>query len=93
MSLKLKGHLTASGKVNVGDGFNACRSHITVQIQRLKNGDWKTVGSDQTTSDGKYEEALDDKSGKYRASVKKLTLNGGDDICVADTSAAVKHHD
>jgi hypothetical protein len=91
VSLKLKGHLTASGKVSVADGFNACRSNVTVEIQRLKNGNWTKVGSDKTTSDGKYKEALDDKSGKYRAIVKKKTLNGGDDICVKDTSPTVKH--
>ena len=45
VTLKLKGHLTASGKVTVGDGFNACRSNVKVVIQRLKNGAWKNVGS------------------------------------------------
>jgi hypothetical protein len=91
VSLKLKGSLTASGTVKVADGFNACRSNVTVEIQRLKNGTWTKVGSDKTTSDGKYKEVLDDKTGKYRAIAKKKTLNGGDDICVADTSPTVKH--
>jgi len=91
VNLKLKGSLTASGTVKVADGFNACRSNVTVEIQRLKNGVWKKVGSDKTTSDGKYSKALEDKSGKYRAIAKKKTLNGGDDICVADTSATVQH--
>jgi hypothetical protein len=91
VTLKLKGDLTASGTVKVADGFNACRSNVTVEIQRLKNGTWTKVGSDKTTSDGKYKKALDDKTGKYRAIAKKKTLNGGDDICVADTSPTVKH--
>jgi hypothetical protein len=91
VSLKLKGHVTASGTVKVADGFNACRSKVTVEIQRLKNGTWTKVGSDKTTSDGKYKAVLDDKTGKYRAIAKKKTLNGGDDICVADTSPTVKH--
>jgi hypothetical protein len=91
VSLKLKGHLTASGTVKVADGFNACRSDVTVEIQRLKNGNWTKVGSDKTTSDGKYKEALEDKPGKYRAIAKKKTMNGGDDICVKDTSPTVKH--
>ena len=64
---------------------------MTVQIQRLKNGIWTKVGSDKTTSDGKYSKALEDKSGKYRAMVGKKTLNGGDDICVKDTSPTVKY--
>ena len=91
VTLKLKGHLTASGKVTVGDGFNACRSNVKVVIQHLKNGAWKNVGSDQTSSNGEYKDTVDDKNGKYRAIAKKKTLNGGDDICVADTSKTVKH--
>jgi len=91
VNLKLSGQLTASGTVKVADGFNACRSHVTVKIERMKNGSWIVVGSDQTTSDGKYKKVVEDKSGKYRAVAKKKTLNGGDDICLADTSPTVHH--
>jgi hypothetical protein len=91
VTLKLKKHLTASGTVKVADGFNACRSHVTVKIQRMQNGEWKTVGSDQTTGDGKFKETVKDKTGKYRALAKKTSLEGGDDICVADSSPTVKH--
>ena len=92
VNLKLKKHLVASGTVSVGDGFNACRANVTVKIQRLKNGVWKTVGTDQTTGNGKYKEVLDDKTGKYRAIAKKEVLNGGDDICMADTSTPRTHN-
>jgi hypothetical protein len=92
VNLNLKKHLIASGTVTVADGFNACRSHVTVKIQRLKRGVWKTVGSDQTTGNGKYKEVLADKTGKYRAIAKKKVLNGGDDICKADTSSPANHH-
>lgn len=91
VNLNLERHLIASGIVSVEDGFNACRSNVTVMIQRLKNGVWKTVGTDQTTSNGKYKEVLNDKTGKYRAIAKKEALNGGGDICKADTSAPANH--
>jgi len=91
VSLKLKGQLTASGTVKVNDGFNACRSGVKVKIQHLKNGTWQTVGSDKTSGNGKYSKNIDDKNGKYRAMVQKKTLNGGDDVCVADTSNTVNH--
>ena len=52
VTLALKGHLVASGTVKVADGFNACRSNVTVKIQRLKNGAWKGVGSDKTSGNG-----------------------------------------
>ena len=75
----------------MNDGFNACRSGVTVKIQHLKNGVWKTVGSDKTSGNGKYSKHIEDKSGKFRAIAKKKTLNGGDDICLADTSPTVHH--
>ena len=92
VNLNLKNHLVASGTVKVSDGFNACRANVTVKIQRLKNGTWVNVGSDQTTGNGKYKEVLDDKTGKYRAVAKKKTLNGGDDVCKVDESPTKKHH-
>ncbi len=91
VSLKLKGQLDRQRDVKVNDGFNACRSNVTVKIQHLKNGVWKTVGSDKTSGNGKYSKNIEDKNGKYRAMVKKKKLNGGDDVCVADTSPTVKH--
>jgi hypothetical protein len=92
VSLALKKHLIARGTVSVGDGFTACRSNVTVKIQKQKNGVWKTVGTDQTTGTGKYKEVLVDRAGKYRAIAKKEVLNGGDDICRADTSPTRNHH-
>jgi IPT/TIG domain-containing protein len=92
VNLNLKNHLVATGTVKVADGFNACRANVTVKIQRLKNGTWVNVGTDQTTGNGKYKEVLNDKTGKYRAVAKKKTLNGGDDVCKADTSPTKKHH-
>ena len=92
VSFELKKHLNATGTVNVSDGFNACRANVTVKIQRLIDGTWKVVGSDQTSGNGKYKTSVKDKTGKYRAIAKKEKLNGGADICTADTSATRKHH-
>ena len=92
VSLTLHKHLIARGTVNVADGFNACRSNVTVKIQRLKDGVWRTVGSDQTSANGKYKKVLKDEDGKYRALAKKVVLNSGADICMADFSAPRRHH-
>ncbi len=92
VTLLLKNHLTAKGRLTVQDGFNDCRSDATVKIQRLTGGTWKTVGTDRTTGVGNYRVNVADKPGKYRASVKKQELNAGSDICSAATSKPVTHH-
>lgn len=91
ITLVLKNHLTAKGRLSVGDSFIECRDDATVKIQRFSGGKWKTVGTDTTTGVGNYRVNLPDKPGKYRASVAKSELNGGDDVCAAATSSAVKH--
>lgn len=92
ITLLLKNHLTAKGRLTVKDGFNACRSDAKVKIQRLVSGSWKTVGTDTTTGVGNYRVNVPDKPGKYRATVAKRGLNGGDDVCAAVTSAPARHH-
>ncbi len=91
VTLKLKKSLVATGTIRVADGFGACRSDAIVKIQHLKNGSWETVGTDRTDGRGRYSERLEDRNGKYRAIAKRTTMNGGDDICMADTSPTVNH--
>jgi hypothetical protein len=91
LTLVLKNHLTAKGRVTVGDGFIECRADMTVTIRRFKGGKWTTVGNDTTTGVGNYRVNIADKTGKYRASIAKAELNGGDDTCGAAKSATVNH--
>jgi hypothetical protein len=91
VNLNLKKHLIASGIVSVRDGYDACRSNVTVKIQRQKNGVWKTVGTDQTKGNGAYRQVLNDRTGKYRAIAKKEVLNDGVDICKVDRSVPANH--
>jgi hypothetical protein len=81
VTLTLKRHLVAKGVVNVADTFTACEAGVPVKIQRRVSGSWKNVGSATTTASGSYSKKLKDKPGKYRALVKKLTLNNGADVC------------
>jgi hypothetical protein len=92
VTLKLRHSLVASGQVSVSDGFAACASDVTVKIQRFVHGSWHTVGTDQTSSTGKYSKSLPDRAGKYRAVAVKEVLNSGADVCKPDTSATVNHH-
>jgi large repetitive protein len=91
VTLSLKKHLVAKGVVNVGDGFTACEASVPVKIQRKTSGGWNNVGSATTTASGSYSKKLKDKTGKYRAQVKKFTPNAGVDVCSKATSPVRKH--
>jgi hypothetical protein len=81
ITLKLRRHLVARGRVSVPDGFAACRSGVTVKIQRLRLGEWRTVGSDLTNANGRFREPIADVPGRYRAVTAKFAPGGGDDVC------------
>jgi len=88
--------LIAAGRVKVPDGLNACRSYVTVEIQRWKKlaGSWKTVETALTSREGKYKKDVSAtwdpvNPGKYRAEAPRQVRRSGDDICLADKSAPV----
>ena len=91
VTLTLKKHVVAKGVVNVSDTFTACEASVPVKIQRKTSGGWKNVGSATTTASGSYSKKLKDKTGKYRAQVKKFTPNAGVDVCSKATSPVRKH--
>jgi IPT/TIG domain len=86
VTLALRKHLVARGKVSVGDGFTACFANVPVKIQRKVSGVWKTVRTAFTTSTGSYGKRLPNRSGRYRSLAPKLTLNSGADICARAVS-------
>jgi hypothetical protein len=92
VTLHLGRHLIAKGRVHVGDGFMACVSGVTVKIQRRHHGTWRVVGSDVTNANGRYRDAIEDRGGRYRATVAKSSPNGGDDVCRRAASAVARHH-
>jgi hypothetical protein len=92
VTLKLSKHIVAKGVVNAGDGFTACEASVPVKIQRKTKSGWKNVGSATTNASGSYSKKIKDKTGKYRAQAKKITLNAGVDVCKKATSPARKHN-
>jgi hypothetical protein len=91
VTLKLSKHVVAKGVVSVGDGFTACAASVPVKIQRKTSSGWKNVGSATTTASGSYSKKVKDKTGKYRAQAKKITLNTGADVCKKATSPVRTH--
>jgi IPT/TIG domain len=91
VTLKLSGHLLATGQVNVPDGTNACERSRLVKIQKRKSGDWRTIRKDRTGATGTYKAGLPDGEGTYRSVVKKKKLDI-DDVCLGDTSPRRTHN-
>jgi hypothetical protein len=91
ITLELRRHLVARGVVTVNDGFDACADDVTVNIQRYRNGRWRTIDSDQTNDDGIYREPIPDRTGRYRAVAVREELNAGADVCRRDRSPARRH--
>jgi len=52
ITLSLRKHLVARGKVSVGDGFNGCAASVPVKVQRRISGQWRTVERTTTTDTG-----------------------------------------
>jgi IPT/TIG domain len=67
ITLSLRRHLVARGKVIVLDGFTDCAASVPVRIQRRVSGSWRTVGRTTTTDTGAYKKRIKDRPGKYRS--------------------------
>jgi hypothetical protein len=90
LTLKLSGHLVATGQVNVPDGTDACERRRLVKVQRRSEGNWRTVKKDRTSANGSYRASLPDREGTYRSVLKKDVL-ANDDVCLGDVSRRRTH--
>jgi hypothetical protein len=87
VTLRLRRHLVARGKVSVGDGFTDCAATVPVKIQRRLAGHWRTVRTTTTSSRGTYRRRIPDRPGKYRTRAPKLALSDGTNICALAISS------
>jgi hypothetical protein len=85
VTLKLSGHLVASGVVRSLDGTAGCIDGRTVVVQKRVDGKWRNRGKDKTGAAGHYRKKIKNKNGVYRAKVKKATLANGE-VCLVDFS-------
>jgi subtilisin family serine protease len=89
VSLQLRKHLVARGSVAVLDGFAGCGQDVLVELQRKRDGVWKTVRRVAANDEGSFKSPMADRSGKYRARVPQT--QSGSDLCSEDVSPSVKH--
>jgi IPT/TIG domain len=92
VTLALRRHLVASGRVTAQGGFDACEAGATIKVQRRRpSGKWRTVGTDTSNAKGVFRERVKDRPGVYRAIAVRKELNGGNDVCREGHSPRVKH--
>jgi hypothetical protein len=90
ITLRLRRHLVARGRVSVGDGFTDCAASVPVKVQRRVSGQWRTVGKTTTTDTGAYKKRIRDRAGRYRALAPKFSLASGD-VCPSAVSIVRRH--
>ena len=92
VTLQLRRHLVAVGRITAQDGFEDCEDGVTVKVQRRRpHGGWRGVGTDKSSASGVFRERVSDRPGAYRAVAVRAELNGGNDVCLGDSSPVVKH--
>jgi hypothetical protein len=90
VTLNLRGHLTAKGKVT--SDLDGCTDGVTVKVQRKKSGGWRTVANVSTNAAGKYVAEIGDRDGRYRALAPAVDA-GPNDTCLQAKSPKVRHQD
>lgn len=85
VTLRLRRHLVARGKVIAADGYSPCQEGVRVQVQVLRNGAWKLVAETDTGSSGAFRVRVPDRPRRYRSSVDAT------DECSSAVSGAIRH--
>ena len=88
LTLRLSGHVKATGDVRVPDGTVECLRSRSVVIQRKESGAWRRIGHDRTDATGHYALHVRPKQGRYRAKVLTNSLGTGD-LCMQAISRRV----
>jgi CSLREA domain-containing protein len=74
ITLNLRRHLKAKGRLTVDDTVDSCYKQMPVRIQIKKRKAFRTVETATTNNRGRYKTAIDDKPGTYRALAPKQSI-------------------
>jgi hypothetical protein len=92
VTLELRRHLVAVGRITAQDAFDDCEAGVAVRVQRRRpHGGWRGVGVDRSNTKGVFRERVSDRPGVYRAIAVRKELNGGNNVCLRGLSPRVKH--
>ena len=77
VTLRVRGHLVASGRVRTTDGGEHCYARVQVTIQQRRSAGWRRVVTGETGTDGSFRVAIEDRPGRYRAVVTRSASEQG----------------
>ena len=87
LSLRIRAR-RVTGSLRVADGYNACRSGVTVIVERRTTGAWTTLRRVRTDSSGNFAASIPKGRASYRALAPETTINGGQCDPATSTTAA-----
>lgn len=93
ITLNLRRHLKAKGRLTVDDTVNGCYKQMPVKIQIKKRKAFRTIETVTTNNRGRYKTAINDKPGTYRALAPKrsITVDEMPQRCGRALSQVKKH--
>ncbi len=77
VSLRLRGHLSARGRVETAAGAEHCYQGVRVGIQRRAPEGWSRVATRSAGRDGSFRITVPDRKGRYRAVVARMASDKG----------------
>ncbi len=92
VTLRLAGHLEASGRLVLEEGGPAeCQNGVPVKLQRKRGDRWRTIARGSTSRTGRFSAAdIPDRPGLYRAFAPFVELENGD-TCYFAKSRVRRH--
>lgn len=75
VSLHIRAHQVA-GRLRVSDGYNACRSRVTVIVQRRRSHAWTTLRRTRTDPAGNFALSIPKGRARYRARAPQTSAGG-----------------
>ncbi len=91
VSLRLRRHLVALGRVVAPHAPKRCVAKAVVLVQNRRHGHWRLVERDVADRSGRYRAHVRDRSGRYRSLVRAKTIKRGQHFCRRAVSTIRTH--
>ena len=92
VSLELRGHLTANGRISAPDEFSECKNGARVRILRKVEERWISVRRTVASIRGAFSVRLPDRQGRYMARIAESPMGQSQDRCGAALAIARHRH-